>query len=173
MAVSLYDCTVANFLQMLTGVEGFLAKGLEHFKANGPDPADIVQTRLWPDMLPFSFQIWSVKHHSLGAIEGVKAGVFSPPPELPDLDYAGWQKVVADAKQGLSALSRDEVEALAGKDVSFKFRDFNLPFTAENFLLSFSFPNFYFHATTAYDILRSKGAPLGKRDFTGPLRMKR
>jgi hypothetical protein len=47
-----------------------------------------------------------------------------------------------------------------------------MPFTAEGFLLSFSLPNFYFHATTAYDILRTKGAPLGKRDFLGALRMK-
>ena len=47
-----------------------------------------------------------------------------------------------------------------------------LPFTAENFLLSFSLPNFYFHATTAYDILRHKGVPIGKRDFMGRMRMK-
>jgi uncharacterized protein len=48
-----------------------------------------------------------------------------------------------------------------------------LDFTAENFLLSFSQPNFYFHAATSYDILRSKGVPIGKRDFTGKLRLKR
>ena len=64
------------------------------------------------------------------------------------------------------------MNALEGKDVTFQFKDFKLPFTAENFLLSFSLPNFYFHATTAYDILRHKGVPLGKRDFTGKLRLK-
>jgi hypothetical protein len=56
--------------------------------------------------------------------------------------------------------------------VTFQFRDFKLPFTAENFLLSFSLPNFHFHATTAYDILRMKGVPLGKPDYMGQLRLK-
>jgi len=51
-------------------------------------------------------------------------------------------------------------------------RDMRQPFTAEGFLLSFSLPNFYFHATTAYDILRAKGVPLGKGDFMGALRLK-
>ena len=55
----------------------------------------------------------------------------------------------------------------------FAIGDFKVPFTAEKFLMSFSLPNFYFHATTAYDILRSKGVPLGKRDFMGQMRMKR
>jgi len=56
--------------------------------------------------------------------------------------------------------------------VVFQMRDFKVPFTAENFILSFSLPNFHFHATTAYDILRTKGVPLGKRDYMGALRMK-
>jgi len=55
----------------------------------------------------------------------------------------------------------------------FKVRDREVPFTAESFVLSFSLPNFYFHATTAYDILRTKGVPLGKRDVLGQLRLKR
>jgi hypothetical protein len=64
------------------------------------------------------------------------------------------------------------VNALEGGEVVFQIRDFKMLFTAENFLMSFSMPNFYFHATTAYDILRSKGVPLGKRDFMGQMRMK-
>jgi hypothetical protein len=56
--------------------------------------------------------------------------------------------------------------------VIFEFRNTRLPFTAEEFLLSFSLPNFHFHATTAYDILRSKGVPLGKRDYLGALRLR-
>jgi hypothetical protein len=172
MATSLYDHSVANFLQTLTGVQGFLDKGLAHCREKGPDPDEIVEARLYPDMLPFRFQIFSVAHHSLGAINGVKAGVFTPPGELPALDYAGLQGVVADTKSSLQALTREEVDALEGRDVVFKFRDFNMPFVAQNFLLSFSMPNFYFHAATAYDILRSKGAPLGKRDFMGPMRLK-
>ena len=63
--------------------------------------------------------------------------------------------------------------ALEGREVTFQFRDRQIPFSAEGFVLSFSLPNFYFHAATAYDILRSRGAPIGKRDFIGELRIKR
>ena len=55
----------------------------------------------------------------------------------------------------------------------FEFRDVKLPFTAENFLMTFSLPNLHFHATTAYDLLRMKGVPVGKRDYTGPMRIKK
>jgi hypothetical protein len=173
MALSLYDLSVANYLQTLGGVEGFLGKGLAHFKEKNIDANEIVETRLAPDMLPLRFQIWSVAHHSLGALRGVQAGVFSPPPQLPEMDYAGLQKVVAETRDALQKLAPADVNALEGKDVSFQMRDVKMPFTAEGFLLSFSLPNFYFHATTAYDILRTKGVPLGKRDYMGRMRMKK
>jgi len=172
MATSLYDVSVASYRQTLGGVAGFLDRGLDHCRDNNIDPNEVVETRLFPDMLPFRFEIWSVRHHSIGAIEGVRKGVFTPPPELPPLDYAGLQKVVADTRAALDQLTAAEVDAFEGRDVVFQFRDFKMPFTAEGFLLSFSLPNFYFHAATAYDILRSKGVPLGKRDFMGPLRLK-
>ena len=172
MAISLYDLSVASYLQTLGGVAGFLERGFDHFTDTNVDPNGIVDTRLHDDMLPFRFQIWSVAHHSRGAIEGIKAGVFAPPRTMPELDFAGLQKVVADAREELSTRSPVEINALEGKDVTFQFGDFKMPFTAETFVMSFSLPNFYFHATTAYDILRTNGVPLGKRDFMGKLRMK-
>ncbi len=172
MAISLYDLSVPSFLQTLGGVAGFLDRGLTHCVDNSIDPNEIVETRLFPDMLPFRFQVLSVRNHSIGAIEGVKKGLYSPSPETPPLDYAGLQKTVADAREALGKLTAADVDGLEGGDVLFQFRDFKMPFTATNFLLSFSLPNFYFHASTAYDILRSKGVPLGKRDFMGALRLK-
>ena len=65
------------------------------------------------------FQIVSVAHHSLGAIEGIKAGVFRPPSGAPPTDYAGLQKIVADADTALKATTPDEINALGGKDVTF------------------------------------------------------
>lgn len=171
MAIQLYDATVANFLQTLAAASGFLEKGLAHCVENKIDPAQIVDARLHPDMLPFRFQIVSVAHHSIGAIDGVKAGVFSPSDKGP-ADYAGLQKMLTDAAQALRLLSREDINALEGRDMVFQLGERKLPFVAESFLLSFSLPNFYFHATTAYGILRHKGVPLGKRNFLGQMRMK-
>jgi hypothetical protein len=171
MAISLYDVSVTSFLQVLGGVAGFLDKGAAHCQKNNIDLGSIVETRLYPDMLPFRFQVVAVAHHSLGAIKGAKAGVFSPPGPS-TADYAGLQKLIADAQSELKKFSRQEIEALEGKDMVFQLGERKMPFTVEGFLMSFSMPNLHFHATTAYDILRMKGVPLGKRDYMGQLRMK-
>jgi hypothetical protein len=172
MAISLYEVSVTNFLQTVGGVVGFMDRGLSHCQDNNIDLDELVETRLFPDMLPFRFQILSVAHHSWGAIKGVKAGVFSPDTNLPPLSYTDLQKVVTDAQDALKAYTADEINALEGKDMFFDFRGRQMPFTAEGFLQSFSLPNLHFHATTAYDILRTKGVPLGKRDYMGALRLK-
>ena len=172
MTFSLYDATVANYLQILGSVSGFLEKGLVHFREKGIEPAEVVESRLAADMQPLRFQIVSVAHHSRGAMAAAKSGVFTPPTPKPDLDYAGLQALVAEASGELTALKPEAVNALVGGDVTFKIGDRALPFTTEGFLMSFSLPNFFFHATTAYDILRHKGAPIGKRDFLGRMKMK-
>ncbi|TRZ57875.1 MAG: DUF1993 domain-containing protein, partial [Rhodocyclaceae bacterium] len=157
MAISLYDGSVVSYLQTLGAVSGFLERGLLHCRENGIDPEEIVETRVYADMLPFRFQIQSVVHHSVGAIEGISSGVFRPPSDLPAHNYSALQSLVADAREGLKKLSAEEINAREGAEVIFEFRDLKLPFTAEGFVLSFSLPNLHFHATTAYDILRSKG----------------
>jgi hypothetical protein len=172
MAISLHDVTVQSYLQALGGVAGFLDRGLAHCMDNGLNPEEIVETRLFPDMLPFRFQVQSVAHHSRGAIEGVRAGLFAPPPAIPPLGYAELQKMVAEAKAMLESVTPEEINGLEGRDMAFALGEHRLAFTVENFLLSFSLPNFYFHAATAYDILRMKGVPLGKRDYMGKMRMK-
>ena len=99
--------------------------------------------------------------------------MFAPPGGMgADLDYAGLQKLVADAREELAALSPDEGNALEGRDMVFQLGERKMPFAVEGFLLSFSTPNLHFHATTAYDILRGKGVPLGKRDYMGQMRLK-
>ena len=173
MATSLYDMSVASYLQVVTAVAGYLDKGLAFCGEKGINTGDIVDSRLFADMLPFRFQIVSVAHHSLGAVEALKKGVFAPPVQTQALDYSGLQRLITDTVTGLQCLSPSDVNALEGRDMAFKTRDRQIPFTAESFILSFSLPNFYFHATTAYDILRTKGVPLGKRDFLGQLRLKR
>lgn len=172
MAISLYDVSVTSFLQVLGAVDGFLAKSRAHFESHAIPLQDIVETRVAEDMLPFAFQIVSVVHHSRGALEGCKAGVFHPPGAMGSPDYDALQKMVVDAQAALKALTPDEVNALEGRDVIFHLGTRQLPFTAEGFLQSFSTPNLHFHAATAYGILRGRGIPLGKRDYMGALRLK-
>ena len=172
MAFSLYDATVANYLQILGAVGGFLDKSLAHFKEKGVDPAEVVETRLAPDMWPLRAQVVSVAHHSRGALAAARDGVFVPPSIKPNLDYAALLALVTEARNEISALTPEAVDALVGRDVTFKVGERTLSFTAEGFLMSFSLPNFFFHASTTYAILRHKGAPLGKRDFIGRLKLK-
>ncbi|MBR1125613.1 DUF1993 domain-containing protein [Bradyrhizobium lablabi] len=173
MAISLYEMSVPTYLQTLGAVAGFMEKGLSHCSECNVQPGEVVEHRLFEDMAPFSFQIRSVAHHSAGAMEALKTGIFNPPGRSEPFDYAGLQRLVADTRARLEALKPDEVNALEGKDVAFQFGETKIPFTAESFVLSFSLPNFHFHATTAYDILRSRGVPVGKRDYMGRLRIKR
>jgi len=171
MAISLYDVSVANYLQILSGVAGVLAKGEQHAAEGGPDLGEIVDYKLREDMRPFAFQVISVWHHSLGAIKGLKEGLFQPPPSLGELDYGQLQGLVAEATESLQAESAEEINALADKPMLFRLGEMEIPFaTTATFILSFSLPNFYFHATTTYNILRLHGVPLGKIDFMGAMR---
>jgi hypothetical protein len=172
MAFSLYDASVANYLQILGAIDGVLEKGAAHFREKGIDLNDVIETRLISDMQPLTFQVISTAHHSRGAMQAVQSGLFVPPGPKPGIDYAGLQALVKEARDELAALKPEAVNALVGRDVIFKLGERSMPFTAEGFLMSFSLPNFFFHATTTYDILRHRGVPIGKRDFMGRLKLK-
>lgn len=172
MAITLYDATVPCYCQILGAVSGLLDKAEAFCSEKGIAHDEIVQARLAPDMLPFAFQVKSATVHSLGAIEGVRKGVFSPDTSQSPGEFATLKARVAETLAALEMIDPSEVEAFIGRDMRFAFGERRIDFTAENFLLSFSLPNFYFHATTAYDILRWKGVPLGKRDYTGKFRAK-
>lgn len=170
MSVSFYDLTVGSYIQIVESSMGFMEKARAHFDDNGIDLANIVEARIHPDMANLHFQVTSVTHHSIAALKGIKSGEFSPP-NYPDADYAKLQAMTASTLAELKVLTEEEVNALAGNSLVFKLGDNVIPFTAENFVLSFSLPNFHFHATTAYDILRAQGAPIGKRDFLGAIKI--
>lgn len=170
MNTSLYDISIPTYLQILGGVANVLEKGKAHAADNGIDLDELINSKLRDDMYPFTFQVISCWHHSLGAIRGLEAGEFSPPPPKPGIDYEGLQALVQEAITELGNYSADDVNAFTGKDLIFKISGKELPFIAEDFILSFSLPNFYFHATTTYDMLRMNGTPLGKMDFLGAVR---
>jgi hypothetical protein len=172
MTISLYAATVPSYRQTLEALAGLLAKAEDFCASNSVPEADVVQARLAPDMLPFAYQVKSACVHSLGAIEGVRKGVFSPDQTPPPETFAALQARLAETLAALEKVEAAEVESFVGRDMRFSFGTRHIDFTAENFLLSFSLPNFYFHATTAYDILRWKGVQIGKRDYLGRMRIK-
>ncbi len=172
MSLSLYAATIPSYLQILRAVSGLLDKAENFCAEKGLAPAELIQARLAEDMLPFAYQVKSTAVHSQGAIEALHRGVFSPDTAAPPPDFAALKGRVAAAIVALEAIAPAAIDDLIGRDMRFEFGERRIAYTAEEFLLSFSQPNFYFHAATAYDILRWKGVPIGKRDFIGRTRSK-
>ena len=172
MAFSLYAATIPSYQQILGAISGLLTTAESFCTEKGVAHEEIIQARLAADMEPFAYQVKSTVVHSLGAIEGVRRGAFSPDTTTPPASFATLRERIADTLAALEAIQPAEVEAFIGRDMRFVAGERQVPFTAESFLLSFSQPNFYFHATTTYDILRWKGVKIGKRNFIGKLRTK-
>jgi hypothetical protein len=172
MAFSLYAATVPSYRQILGAISGLVDKAEAFCTEKRLAPEDLIQARLAEDMQPFAYQVKSTLVHSLGAIQGVRKGVFSPDTVTPPQTFAALKARIVETLAALEAIEAAEIDSFVGRDMRFSFGDRHIDFTAENFLLSFSQPNFYFHATTTYDILRWKGVPIGKRDFLGATRKK-
>ena len=171
MQLSFYDASVACYQQILDSTANLLEKGQQHAEANDMALEEISNYRLQESMLPFSFQIISVWHHSFGAIQGMREGLFMPPPDKPGIDYAGLRGLIDEARGAMAAETEESMEAISGQKMLFRFGSNEVPFTTDNFLATFSKPNVYFHATTAYAILRQLGVPLGKLDYLGNMKV--
>ena len=183
---SFYDLIVPTFLQTTRAVEGFLDRAARHCAETGRDPDDFVGARLYEDMAPFHFQIEALRNHAVWGLEAAKTGVFAPPPLVGAMPFADLQVMIGQAVTALEAFSPDEVNGWLGKKLDIEiFQPLDvdnattsdwgprtLAFTPETFLLSYSLPNFYFHAVTAYNILRTRGVTLGKYHYQGQLRAK-
>lgn len=170
MGFTLYDALVPSWQQVLGSVAKWLDKAQAHCATHNLPDSALVEARLFADMLPFGFQVKSTVVHSIGAIEGVRKGVFSPDRSPWPESFAGLKELVSQGLAALDQMDPAEINAFLGRDMRFEIGERRVDFIAENFLLSFSQPNFYFHATTAYDILRNQGLPIGKADFLGKTR---
>lgn len=173
MPISLYDAIVPSQRQIIAAIDALVDKAAAHCSQAGLTEAQLIEARLAPDMLPFGYQVKSVAEHSQGAIEAVRAGVYSPSLEPWPATFAGLKAKLAAADTFLAGLDPAEFEGWIGRAMRFEFRERGMDFTVENFLLSFAQPNFYFHATTAYDVLRAEGLAIGKGDFMGRPRIGR
>jgi len=170
MAVSLYELSVPTFLQTVRAVGGFLDRAAAHCVEAGADPDDFVTACLFADMAPFHFQIEAAWHHAVYGLEAARTGVFAPPALVGPVPFAQLRAMIGKAEAALAAFTPEEVNGWEGKHLDLQIGPRRLAFTAETLILSFSLPNFHFHAVTAYDILRARGVPLGKRDYEGRLR---
>ncbi|MBV9841946.1 MAG: DUF1993 domain-containing protein [Sphingomonadaceae bacterium] len=170
MAISLYDLSVPTFLQTVRAIGGCLDRAVAHCARIGANPDDLVDARLFDDMAPFHFQIEAAWHHAVWGLEAAKTGVFAPPALVGPVPFAGLRAMISRAEAALAEFTADEVNGWVDKELDLQIGPRKLAFTSETLILSFSLPNFHFHAVTAYDILRSRGVPLGKRDYEGRLR---
>jgi len=172
MSVSLHSVVVGGYLQTLPQLAVLVEKAEAHCREKGlPDEA-LAGAKLAADMWDFAKQVFECGHHSARAIEGVRAGVFGPELEPAPRDFASLRSQIEDSLALVQAVAPGELDEIAGRDMRFEFGTIRMDFTVADFLLSFSLPNFYFHATTAYDILRNQGVAIGKRDFLGKPRLK-
>ena len=170
--LTLYAATIPSYLQILSSIGGLIDKAEDFCRDKGLAPDELIEARLTDDMNSFAYQVKSTAIHSIGAIEGVRAGAFSPDTATPPASFDEMRTRMEETRSALQLITVEDMESFIGRDMRFEVGERRVEFRAEDFLLSFSQPNFYFHAATAYDILRMKGVPLGKRDFLGPLRLK-
>jgi hypothetical protein len=172
MAITLYDVSVSSYRQIMDALAGVLDKGLEHAAKMEGGVEGLLAARFAPDMFPFATQIQLCCFHSAGSVGAMLSGAQSiPEGGLPPVDGEALIGAVAMARQVLAEADRDAVNAREGHEVVFGGRGMQLRFKAEDYVLTFALPNLNFHATTAYDLLRSRGVELGKRDYIGALRL--
>ena len=170
MPLSLHAVLVPGWLQILGACRNWLDKAETHCRDTGAEESTLIEARLAEDMLPLNYQVKSCAVHSIGAIEGIRRGTVSPDWSEPPATFATLRARLDDTVAALNALDPQEIEGFIGRPVVFTVgQTYRIDFTAEHFLLGFTQPNFFFHATTTYDILRSRGVQLGKGDFLGAM----
>ncbi len=167
MAITMYHASVPVFLQLLGGLKGVLDKSEKHATEKKWDTATVLNLRLYPDMFPLARQVRQVCVHALGA--ATVAGV--TPPQLPDTDtsFAEMQSRIDKTIDCLKSLSPAQLDGKEDSNVTITAGGQPRTFRAQVYLYHFAMPNFYFHTTTAYNILRSLGIEIGKRDFMGQM----
>ena len=165
--MSFYDAVVPAYLQMLNSLSGLLTKAEAHCKARKIEPEMLLGARLYPDMLPFTKQIQLVTDF---ATKGCARLTHSEVPSTPDTEktFDELKQRLAKAIDYVKSFKPAQFEGADAKDVTFPVGpDRSMTLKGQQFLSAFSFPNFYFHATTAHGILRHNGVEIGKRDFLG------
>lgn len=170
MPLTLHAATVPTWLQITQGTRGLIDVAEAWCSDNNEPASTLLDAKLADDMWPFARQVKCVWMQSAHALNAVQSGQFEPELSDPPTDFDGLRQILDTARDTMLAVDPLALDASADKQVDFVFGGkVRMSFTAQNFLLGFSNPNFFFHATTAFDLLRMKGLNVGKRDYLGSL----
>ena len=167
MPVSMYSVSIPVFMQHLNGLSGVLDKAATWAAARKVNEADLLNMRMSPDMFNLARQIRAATDHAVNCA-GMLSGKEAPKLGSEETTLAQFKDRIAKAIAFLKTVSQSEVDGTDAKEIKFTAPNGNvMNFTGQSLLLGRSLPNFYFHATTAYDIIRGCGVEVGKRDFMG------
>jgi hypothetical protein len=161
----MYDASLPVFRQMLGSLSAILAKAEAQARDKKIEPA-LLQARLYPDMFPLVRQVQVAADFAKGACARL-AGVEVPRFDDTEGSLAELQQRIARTLAFIDSLPRDAIEDSAGRDISISVASNVRHFKGQPYLLHYALPNFYFHTTTAYAILRHNGIEIGKKDFIG------
>ncbi len=165
MAVTMYTQSVPAFVKSLKALAGIIDKAAAHCAANKIDEAVMTSQRLFPDMFPFTKQVFIATDMAKGGVARL-SGVEIPKYEDTEVTFDELKARIAKTIVFLEGASKAAIEGSEQTPIELKLGNgmvFN--FVGHTYLNGWVLPNFYFHVTTAYNILRAGGVPLGKSDF--------
>ncbi len=168
MTISMYQASVPVFVKGLTNLKAILEKALAHAQEKKIDDTVFVNARLYPDMLPLSGQIQIATDMARGTLARLSG---NEPPKWED-DEKTMPELIARIDKTtdyLKTFTAAQIDGTEGKAITRTIRGNPMTFTGVDYLQQFSIPNFYFHAATAYGLLRHNGVAVGKLDFLGKL----
>jgi len=166
MTISMYQASAPRFVNILTNLSAILDKAQAHAEARKIDPLALTAFRLFPDMLPMRRQVQIACDGSKGAVARL-AGVDIPKHEDTEQTLAELKARIAKTIEFIQSIKAAQLDGTEDKDITLKLGGVDTAFKGMQFLLGHALPNFYFHVTTAYNILRHNGVEIGKRDYLG------
>ena len=166
MPLSMFQASVPVFVQMLESLAAVLAKAEAHATAKKIDPAALLGARLFPDMFPLTRQVQLTCDFAKNTA-GRLAGQEPPKWEDKEATFAELQARIAKTIEFVKAFKPAQIDGSEERDVTIPMRDGPTTFKGQRYLLNFALPNFYFHHTATYAVLRHNGIELGKRDYLG------
>ena len=168
MSHSMYQASVPVFVRGLRNLAEVLSKALAYAQARKIDPAVLVNARLYPDMLPLSRQVQIATDHAKNASSRLAAAE-RPAFEDNESTFEQLQERLAKTIAYVESLTPAQFDGSESRDITLPIRGKDVTLKGEQYLNHFVLPNFYFHAVTAYAILRHNGVDIGKLDFLGAL----